>query len=61
MDLVDQVGAIGKIAPAVHRDYRPVFESGSKEQLMRFLAMCDVPRGSIAWASESTDIPVNPI
>jgi hypothetical protein len=31
MELVDQVRAIGKIAPAVHRDYRPMFESGSME------------------------------
>jgi hypothetical protein len=61
MDIVNQVRAIGKIAPAVHRDYRPVLESGSKEQLMRFLAMRDVPHGSIAWVSESTDIPVNTI
>jgi hypothetical protein len=34
MDLVDQVRVIGKIVPAVHRDYRSVFELGSMEQLM---------------------------
>jgi hypothetical protein len=34
MDLVDQVRPIGKIISAVRRDYRPVFESGPKEQLM---------------------------
>jgi hypothetical protein len=61
MDLVNQARAISKIAPAVHPDYRPVFESGSKEQLMQFLAMRDVPHGSIACVSESTDISINSI
>jgi hypothetical protein len=61
MGLVDQICAIGKIAPAVHRDYRPVFESGSTEQLMRFLAMGNVPRDGITRVSESTDIPINTI
>jgi hypothetical protein len=57
MDLVDQVVAFGRIAPAVYRDYRPVFESGLMEQLMRFLAIGDVPHGSITRVSESTDVP----
>jgi hypothetical protein len=61
MDLADQVRAIGNIALAVHRDYRPVFESGLMEQLMRFLAIHDVPVGSVARLSESTDIPINTI
>jgi hypothetical protein len=58
MKLVDQVGAIGRIAPAVHRDYRPMFESGWMEQLMRFLSMGDVPHGRITRVSESIDISI---
>jgi hypothetical protein len=61
MDLVGQVCAIGEIVLAVHRGYRPVFESGSIKQLMRFLAMRDLPYGSIARVSESTTIPINTI
>jgi hypothetical protein len=52
---------IGKIAPAVHRDHRSMLESGSMEQLMRFLAMRDVLHGSITLVSESTDMPINMI
>jgi hypothetical protein len=60
-ELVIQVRAISKISPAVHRDYRPVFESGSIEQSMRFLAMGDVPHGSITRVSVDFDTPINMI
>jgi hypothetical protein len=59
MEFVDQVRAIGMIAPAVHCDYRTVFESGSMEHLMRFLAMGNISHGNITRVSESINIPMN--